>query len=361
MILYLSLQKMIMITEQYKDTVYFSNLFARHYPEVYKELSNILSRHHVPHGTLMHTKDYWCRDYMPVQLGYDAYIQFRYEPDYLAGKPQYKTDVAPVLKAMRKKLNVRQSPLVMDGGNIVVCERTPEWITPYARDWKPVVVMTEKVFQENAEIKPEKLLAMLKEDSYNKDYLFLPWDKSDICGHTDGIIHNVGDGKVLVNLSIYPKKTAQEMRRRLNEVFEVVDLKLSKYDNNSWAYINMLQTRDIIIVPGLGLSTDREALEQIKELHPSYQDRVYQVNIGAIVEKWGGALNCLSWTMSRDLSRLHHNEISDKRFAELILKANEQPYNYSVLSHDEVQFLGEYNAARLGKESNWIDNLYWGF
>ena len=47
-----------MITEQYKDTVYFSNLFVRHYPKVYEELSNILSRHHIAHGTLMHTKDY---------------------------------------------------------------------------------------------------------------------------------------------------------------------------------------------------------------------------------------------------------------------------------------------------------------
>ena len=78
----------------------------------------------------------------------------------------------------------------------------------------------------------------------------------------------------------------------------VIDLKLSEYHHNSWAYINMLQTHDVIIVPGLGLPTDREALEQIKELHPSYEDRIYQVNIASIIEKWGGALNCLSWTLS---------------------------------------------------------------
>ena len=82
-----------MITEQHKDAVYFSNLFARHYPEIYEELSDILSHHHVAHGTLMHTKDYWCRDYMPIQWGYKTYIQFRYEPDYLADKPQYKTNI----------------------------------------------------------------------------------------------------------------------------------------------------------------------------------------------------------------------------------------------------------------------------
>jgi len=100
-------------------------------------------------------------------------------------------------------------------------------------------------------------------------------------------------------LKVYPQKIEREMRRRLNDVFVVVDLKLSKYYENSWAYINMLQTRDIIIVPGLGLSTDGEALEQIKELYPSYEGRIYQVNIAPIVKKWGGALNCLSWTVSK--------------------------------------------------------------
>ena len=64
----------------------------------------------------------------------------------------------------------------------------------------------------------------------------------------------------------------------------------------------MLQTHDVIIVPGLGLPTDREALEQIKELYSSYEDRIYQVNIASIIERWGGALKCLSWTLSEYIS-----------------------------------------------------------
>lgn len=289
-----------MITEQHKDTVYFSNLFARHYPEIYGELSGILSRHHVAHGTLMHTKDYWCRDYMPIQWGYKTYIRFRYEPDYLSDKPQYKTNIEPVIKAMGNRMNITQSPLIIDGGNVVVCEVEE----PYMKDWRPIIIMIEKVFQENSKIEREEMLAILNENFYGAEIVFLPWDKSDVCGHTDGIIHNVGDGKVLVNLNGYPLKMAREMRRRLSDFFVVVDLKLSEYHHNSWAYINMLQTRDVIIVPGLGLPTDREVLEQIKELHPSYEGRIYQVNIAPIVEKWGGALNCLSWTMSKYISGL---------------------------------------------------------
>lgn len=296
----LNLKMWIMITEQHKDAVYFSNLFARHYPEIYEELSDILSHHHVAHDTLMHTKDYWCRDYMPIQWGYKTYIQFRYEPDYLADKPQYKTNIEPVLKAIERKMNITQSPLVIDGGNVVVCEVNSE--EPYMKDWKPIIVMTEKVFQENSQIAREEVIAILKENFYGAEIVFLPWDKSDVCGHTDGIIHNVGNGKVLVNLNVYPLKIAREMSRRLSKVFVVIDLKLSEYHHNSWAYINMLQTHDVIIVPGLGLPTDREALEQIKELYSSYEDRIYQVNIASIIERWGGALNCLSWTLSEYIS-----------------------------------------------------------
>lgn len=283
-----------MITEQHKDIVYFSSLFIRHYPEIYKELSDILSYHHVAHGALVHTKDYWCRDYMPIQWGNKTYIQFRYDPDYLSDKPQYKTNIAPVLKAMRKRMNITRSPLIVDGGNVVVCE-TEE---PNMKDRKPIIVMTEKVFQENSLIGRKEVLTILKENFYGAEIAFLPWDKSDVCGHTDGIVHNVGNDKILVNLNVYPQRIAQEMRRILSKVFMVIDLKLSEYHYNSWAYINMLQTRDVIIVPGLGLPTDKEALEQIKELHPSYEGRIYQVNVAPIVKKWGGALNCLSWTIS---------------------------------------------------------------
>ena len=288
-----------MVTEQYKDAIYFSSLFAWHYPNVYKEISDILVYHHIEHGTLLHTKDYWCRDYMPIQWGFKSYIQFRYEPDYLKDKPQYKTNIIPVLKAMSRDMDITQSPLIVDGGNVVVCEANSKWIGSCMRGRKPIVIMTEKVFQENSQIDQSEVLAILKETFYGADIVFLPWDKYDICGHTDGIIHNIGDGKILVNLKVYPPEIEREMRRRLSDDFAVIDLKLSKYDENSWAYINMLQTRDVIIIPGLGLPTDGEALSQIKELHPSYDGRIYQINIAPIIKKWGGALNCLSWTVTK--------------------------------------------------------------
>ena len=88
------------------------------------------------------------------------------------------------------------------------------------------------------------------------------------------------------------------MRHILESCFKVIDLELSDYHELSWAYINMIHTQDVIIVPGLGLTTDMEALEHVRKLFPEYQNRIHQVQMPSIVKR-GGALNCLSWTFTK--------------------------------------------------------------
>ena len=57
----------MIITENEKEKVIFSNLFAIDYPKLYEELGEILCKYHSGYGALCHTQDYWVRDYMPVQ------------------------------------------------------------------------------------------------------------------------------------------------------------------------------------------------------------------------------------------------------------------------------------------------------
>ena len=59
----------------------------------------------------------------------------------------------------------------------------------------------------------------------------------------------------------------------------------------------LMKLSDFIIVPGLGSDSDDEAMKQIIELYPSYNEHIYQINIAPIVEEFGGAFNCLSWTV----------------------------------------------------------------
>lgn len=285
----------IKATERLIDYVYFSDNLKSYYPKIYNELTEILSKHGVCHGLLHGTADYWCRDYMPVQVCGSSFVQFQYHPDYLDGLRKYETRTGVSIKVAMKKIPnplITTSPIVADGGNFTF------GAIKKGRGYTPVAIMTEKVFVENPNMTREDIVIQLERLFPNHRFSFLPWDKNDTCRHTDGIIHAVGNNKVLVNLNVYPDDIAAKMRSILESCFKVIDLELSNYHDMSWAYINMIHTKEVIIIPGLGLSTDEEALKHIQKLFPEYKDRIYQVQMPSIVKRGGGALNCLSWTFT---------------------------------------------------------------
>lgn len=241
------------------------------------------------------TADYWCRDYMPVQVDGNSFVQFKYHPDYLEGLRGYETSTETSIKLAKTILpssSICVSPIVADGGNFTFGS------IKKGRGYTAVVIMTEKIFIENPDMDRKYLVSLMEKLFPNHKFLFLPWDRSDVCGHTDGILHAVGSNKVLVNLKVYPDDIAAKMRSRLESYFKVIDLELSDYHNMSWAYINMIHTQNVIIVPGVGRSTDEEALKHIKKLFPEYDGRIYQVQMQSIVKRGGGALNCLSWSFT---------------------------------------------------------------
>ena len=277
------------------DYVFFSENLKRYYPKMYNELTEILSKHDVHYGVLKGTADYWCRDYMPVQVDSNSFVQFQYHPDYLKELHDYETPTETSVELAKTLLpgsSICVSSIVADGGNFTFAS------IKKGRGYTPAVVMTEKIFIENPDMDRKYLVSLLERLFPNHKFLFLPWDRSDTCGHTDGILHTVGNNKVLVNLKVYPDDIAAKMRNELELYFDVIDLELSSYHKMSWAYINMIHTQNVIIIPGIGLSTDEEALKHIKKLFPEYEDKIYQVQMSSIVKRGGGALNCLSWTFT---------------------------------------------------------------
>lgn len=298
--------------ETQKNVVMFSSLLVRDYPEIYKAVSDCLRSHVVPHGAFSFTKDYWVRDFMPIQIGPKAFRFFRYNPDYLQDKKRYISDGKKVFEKSpaitygnSDELDLDETSLVLDGGNVTF---VPSGEQMY-------IVMTDKVMLENPnytkeEIEAELCRLLTPSGSPQVKIVWLPWRHSDMCGHTDGILRFVsnkdGRAKVLVNLALYERNHAKEMREILSQYFDVIDLRLSRYDDLSWAYINFLQVgqywyghkHPIIIVPGIGDEvTDREALDQLRVLYPSC--RVEQVQMRNIIAEYGGALNCMTWTFYR--------------------------------------------------------------
>lgn len=293
----------MIITEKEKSKVVLSSLLERHYPKLKIELWDIIGTYHKG-MTVSHTKDYWVRDFMPIQMDDYVFVKFVYNPDYLQDQKKYITNVDKVMKncPFAQEYEIIDIPLIIDGGNMVFCKgKRKGKETQY-------VVMTKKVFIENLSFGKEQIERLVKCAFLAPDLtiVWLPWDKEDTFGHTDGIVRYVGINKsgkpiVLVNLELYADDIANKMYSALAQHFEVIELKLSKYDELSWAYINSLQTCDFIIVPGLGDEiTDAEALVQYKELYPEYENNIYQVQMRDFIVENGGALNCLTWTIYED-------------------------------------------------------------
>lgn len=275
-----------MITDALTTEVYFSSLLPEKCPILNHHLIDILQKYGVSYVYLFGTKDIWCRDFMPIQVNAERFVFYEYTPDYLQDKAglEIQTNPKDVFQNESnhlKKLLPQSSTidLVLDGGNVVKCN--------------DIIVMTDKVFVENKDKTPTDVERILK-DAFQSEILFLPWD-GDMCGHSDGIVHYVGNNRILItNYKDFSKYYYYRYLKLLEKKFEVIPLKYKakRLHVRSWAYINFLQIENLVLVPQLELEEDDQALEQISKALPNHE----VIGIPALeAVRRGGALNCISW------------------------------------------------------------------
>lgn len=276
------------VVDSLTDTVFFSDLLPERCPTLYDSLDKILKDNDIDHRLLKNTNDIWCRDYMPIQTSEKRFVFYKYYPDYLL-QTKYNqrtiTDVSRIenIECLRQDGEVIDLDLVIDGGNVVRCDGK--------------IVMTEKVFFENKD-KSRNDVQHLLEEAFECDIIFLPWDREEFMGHSDGIVHYAGDNRVLMtNYADFDANYAQKFTKILEKYMEVIPLtyKVKRKHKRSWAYINFLQIGKLILVPQLGIPEDEQALQQIAEAMP--RCKVIGVPALEAVRK-GGALNCISWNVA---------------------------------------------------------------
>ena len=278
-----------MTTDNLTTTVYFSDLLPKKCPILNQHIAEALEGNGIRYAYLSETKDIWCRDFMPIQIEEDRFVFYKYTPNYLqdAYYIRLQTNTEEVFRAGANRLehllqNAITIDLVIDGGNVVKCCDT--------------IVMTEKVFVENKDKTRAEVEKILK-DAFRCDILFLPRDRKETFGHSDGIVHYAGDGKIL--LTNYDDSSFyyyRRFRKALEKHFEVIPLKYKtkRPHARSWAYINFLQVGKLVLVPQLGLEEDEQALAQITDALPDCK----VVGIPALeAVRRGGGLNCISWNV----------------------------------------------------------------
>ena len=271
-----------MLTDNKTNKIYFSAWLPTVCPVLWENIHRECSARNVRHELLDDTADIWCRDYMPIQIDNNEFVGYRYTPDYLMAKrkKRFITDARKVCATL--PYNVKHIDLVIDGGNVVKCGDT--------------IVMTEKVFHENKDKSRDEVERILT-DAFKCDLLFLPWDRSEPLGHSDGIVHYMGANKVLLtNYDDFSPYFFRRFKKALERKFEIIPLKYptKRKHQRSWAYINFLQTKHLIMVPQLGIAEDEQAIEQIGNAFSQYEI----IGIPALeAVRRGGALNCISWNV----------------------------------------------------------------
>lgn len=281
-----------MTTDSLTNTVYFSGMLPEKCPQLNAQITEVLRNHGIPYSYLSETKDIWCRDFMPIQIEEERLVFYEYTPDYLqdtACHHRLQTYPEKVFLAEENHLGDllkfrKDIDLILDGGNVVKCGDT--------------VVMTDKIFVENRDKTPAEVERILR-DAFQCDILFLPWDGEEDYGHSDGIVHYVGDGKILLtNYQDFSRHYYYRFRKVLDKKFEVITLKykVKRHRERSWCYINFLQVGNLVLVPQLGTEEDCQALEQIGKVLPCCD--VVGISALEAVGK-GGALNCISWNVKK--------------------------------------------------------------
>lgn len=280
------------------NITYFSELLTCRFPKVWAEIKDILINNNCLYRLLPNTKDIWSRDFMPIQVSENKFIEFRYDPDYLQGNSNKKKTrelkTYPDIVCDAIELKTVKSGIILDGGNIVKSANC--------------IILTDKVIWENRRVFSKKdLIAKLYEQFEVEKVVLIPWDKECDFGHSDGMLRFIDNETVLV--SGFYEKTDTTFKELLLKPLKKANLNIEwlrcspkKEKEQNIAYINFLQNNDLIIVPKINSLEDSVALEQISGFYSSYSNRgkIKQVDMSEII-KLGGALNCISWTIKNEL------------------------------------------------------------
>jgi agmatine deiminase len=278
-----------MITDVQTNTVYFSNLVPEDFPKQFIELARIIESAGYRVKLLAETYDYYCRDYMPVQVAEKDFVQFIFRPKAYFEKDQYAEITNPVLTGLVNNLETpRFSPLILDGGNVIKA--------------KHKAIVSDRIIKDNLhQLSSEhKILEQLEKD-LKCQVIIIPEYPHELTGHADGLIRFIDDDTVFIN-ETYAEPEKEWLHKFLGVLTENNLLHIilpcpmtGKQITANGLYINYLHVENLIVVPQFKMKEDKNALQTFKEIFGN-NNSVVPFDARWIAEH-GGVLNCVSWTI----------------------------------------------------------------
>lgn len=282
-----------MITDHQTNFVYLSNLLEKKCPTVYNELTRYFNRYNIHYGILPNTNDIWVRDYMPIQVNEDYFVQYQYNPDYLNTATLKKTitDVSAVCNAIHIITN--KVGIKLDGGNVV--------------KHKNKVIATTKLIKENKPYNEQALLNEIKSQLRVEQLILIPEEPHDIIGHADGILRFVNENTVLINkyqgTDDEYEAFGYNLRAALrNAQLNVIEIPYMPWRNQTdidatGCYINYLEVGYFIFYPTYHIPAD----DMVKEiLQHCFKEKIILGIDCRELSPMGGVLNCITWNILKN-------------------------------------------------------------
>lgn len=279
-----------MIQEKQTNKVYFSDLLPKRFPEIYNEIIFHLNQKDISNELIKSTKDIWCRDYMPVQINREEFIQFNFCPSYLWNFKKYQSLITNTneLNYNLSKKTIYQSQIKLDGGNVVKSSNR--------------LIVTDRIFEENKLYGFEELITELKLIFKTNKITIIPQLPGDFTGHCDGMIRFINEETILINnfSGLQKGKYYHNLKLHLlNAGYKLIELPYDVFNNKSLMddtgnYANFLEIGNLIFLPFYGTGTDGLAFYEIKQ---NFIDREIIPIYCNELTKLGGGLNCISWSI----------------------------------------------------------------
>lgn len=281
-----------MIIDSETNLLYLSEVL-RSREEFFNNLISVLIANDVKYKLLPKTNDIWAVDYMPIQTGLNEFIEFKYEPDYLQSDKFILTQTKTKLVCKAIGLTTINSQIKLDGGNVIK-----------GKDW---VILTDKIFKENADFEKNELLNEL-ENLFKCKVIIIPQEPNDFTGHADGIVRHYDNDTVLINN--YKPTDKPDFQKRLtkdlkNQGLRTIEIPYNPYGNYKCdmadgLYINYLQMNNIILLPIFEKKEDETAYRQFEQL---FSGQIIETVDSREISIEGGVLNCISWNIRSENGR----------------------------------------------------------
>ncbi len=292
-----------MIPDHKTNLVYFSSLIRTLYEPEWARIESILKKHQIQYELLHATKSIWCRDYMPIQVAGNDFVQFQYNSSYIREKKYFDEKTIPQDVAEWQSFNIRSTDIILDGGNVVRS--------------KDKVIISDRVYNDNYTWSRPLLIREI-EKLLQSEVIIIPAYPKDMTGHADGLVRFYDEKTVLINSSdsepekMWYTKFVQRLKEKSLDCIEVPifddpnPLKDKDIGSAVGIYLNFLEIGNLIILPVFaskdlqtvdGLSVEDIDKNVIKQFKNRYRNHIVELVEINRIGRQGGLMNCITWNI----------------------------------------------------------------